>query len=94
MQQRKNIYLILREAIHNVAKYSHARHCLISGTLQHKLIKLQVVDDGSGFEKTIPGLGGNGMSHMQERAKELSAQFQVQSEKLKGTRVSLQFASR
>jgi ligand-binding sensor domain-containing protein len=93
MQQRKNIYLILREAIHNVAKYSHATHCLVIGTVKNKIINLQVTDDGTGFDDINPSLGGNGLSHMQQRATELNAQFKIHSEKQKGTRISLEFAT-
>ena len=92
MPQRKNIYLILREAIHNVAKYSNASHCLVSAKLENKKIDLEVKDNGTGFSQIIPGLGGNGMVNMQVRADELKALFKIHSGKEKGTRVSLQIA--
>jgi ligand-binding sensor domain-containing protein len=92
LPQRKNIYLILREAIHNVAKYSQATQCIVSAKLENKKIDLEVKDDGQGFGQTTPGLGGNGLVNMRERADELKAHFQIHSEKLKGTRVSLQLA--
>jgi len=91
MQQRKNIYLILREAIHNVAKYSQAKNCLIKGTVNQKMINLQVNDDGKGFDNVNSSLGGNGFINMQQRASELNAQFHIRSEKQKGTQVSLEF---
>jgi two-component system, NarL family, sensor histidine kinase UhpB len=92
MTQRKNIYLILREAIHNVAKYSRATHCVVSAKLENKKIGLEVMDDGIGFSDIAPGLGGNGLVNMQERADELKANIQINSENQKGTRVSLQFS--
>jgi ligand-binding sensor domain-containing protein len=92
MPQRKNIYLILREAIHNVAKYSNASHCLVSAKLENKRIDLMIKDNGEGFNQIRSGLGGNGMVNMQARADELKALFQVHSEIEKGTRVSLQIA--
>ncbi len=90
MQQRKNIYLILREAIQNVAKYSEATTCLVTGSMVNKKINIQVKDDGLGFDEIITSLGGNGMINMKQRADELRATFDVQSEKLKGTSLTLE----
>jgi len=92
LPQRKNIYLILREAIHNVAKYSNATQCIVSAKMENKKIDLEVIDNGAGFEKITPGLGGNGFINMRQRANELKALFYIHSEKEKGTRVSLKFA--
>jgi signal transduction histidine kinase len=91
IQQRKNVYLFLREAIHNVAKYSKAQDCQITGTINNRLISLQVADDGIGFDELSPNLGGNGLVNMKQRAEELKGLFQIHSENLKGTQVSLQF---
>jgi signal transduction histidine kinase len=90
MQQRKNIYLILREAIQNVAKYSEATTCLVTGNLVNKKINIQVKDDGLGFDEIMTSLGGNGMFNMRQRADELKATFAIQSEKLKGTSLTLE----
>jgi len=91
IQQRKNVYLLLREAVHNVAKYSKAKNCTIAGKIKHNLISLRVVDDGVGIDEQKPGLAGNGLINMRERAEELNGQFQIHSEKLKGTWIDFQF---
>jgi len=91
MQQRKNVYLLLREAINNVAKYSKAQNCKIAGKLNHNLISVQVVDDGIGMEEGKQSLGGNGLVNMRQRAEELNGQFQIHSQGLKGTQIDLQF---
>lgn len=92
IQQRKNIYLILREAIYNVAKYSQASTCSVIGHLAQKKINLEVRDDGVGFEELSPGLGGNGMLSMRQRAAELNGQIDIISAKNQGTRVLVQFS--
>ena len=91
MPQRKNIYLILREAIHNVAKYSEASYCLISAEIIKKKIHLLIKDDGVGFNSVNAGLGGNGLINMKQRAEELNAAFYIHSEVMKGTSLFLQF---
>lgn len=92
IEQRKNIYLILREAIHNVAKYSNASVCVVSARVEKKRIYLTVHDDGIGISPTSPTLGGNGLVTMKHRADELRAIFEIQSETNKGTSISFQFA--
>ncbi|MDQ3015766.1 MAG: histidine kinase [Bacteroidota bacterium] len=91
MRQRKNVYLILREAIHNVAKYSQASQCFISAKIVDKKIELQVSDNGIGFDEHILSLGGNGLINMKERAAEIKAIFTIHSDKQNGTSISLQF---
>ncbi len=90
LQQRRNIYLILREAVYNVAKYSKANNCTITAELADKKINLQIKDDGHGFDVISKSLGGNGFTHMKQRAEELNAVFSVFSEKLSGTVLTLQ----
>ncbi|MBC7884566.1 MAG: hypothetical protein H7X99_03780 [Saprospiraceae bacterium] len=90
LQQRRNIYLILREAIHNVAKYSKANHCTIKAEILNKKINLKIIDDGHGFDSGSKNLGGNGFITMKQRAEELNAVFTIFSEKLTGTILTLE----
>jgi ligand-binding sensor domain-containing protein len=91
LHQRRNIYLILCEAIHNVAKYSNATHCIVTAEIIHNKINLQIKDDGLGFDPVSKSLGGNGFINMKQRAQELNAVFTVFTEKLRGTILTLQF---
>ncbi len=91
LPQRRNIYLILREAVYNVAKYSKANNCIISAQIENQSINLQIKDDGHGFDEISKNLGGNGIIHMKQRADELNAVFTVFTEKLQGTILTLQF---
>jgi signal transduction histidine kinase len=64
---RHNLYLIYKEALHNVVK--HARATLVTVRLQHAAgqVELRVLDDGGGY--TGPGRpGGQGLRNMQARA--------------------------
>ena len=91
LHQRRNIYLILCEAIHNVAKYSNATHCIVTAEIILNKINLQIKDDGLGFDPVSKSLGGNGFINMKQRAQELNAVFTVFTEKLRGTILTLQF---
>ena len=90
-QQRKNIYLIFKEAINNIAKYSLAKNCYVTGELLDKKVKIEIRDDGVGFEANKETLGGNGLINMKLRAVELGGDLSIMSEKGKGTIIVIQF---
>jgi signal transduction histidine kinase len=89
--QRKNIYLIFKEAINNIAKYSRASNCYIVAEIKDKNIQIVIKDDGVGFENTAKSLGGNGMLNMKLRADEINGMLAINSIKNKGTTIELQF---
>jgi two-component system, NarL family, sensor histidine kinase UhpB len=88
MEQRKNIYLILKEAINNAVKYADTAKLEITITLQQKELTLLVKDFGKGFDSHLIKKG-NGLDNMQHRAKELHGAIRISSEAGKGTTVVL-----
>ena len=88
MQQRKNIYMISKEAINNAVKYSAARNLVFS--LNHKGAHylLTIKDDGTGFDINSVRKG-NGMNNMQTRADEMKGELHIESKPGTGTLVSL-----
>ncbi len=93
MQQRKNVYLVFKESIHNIVKYSRAHQIHIDLVKEKDYMKLSVEDDGIGFDtNTISNeFGGNGLYNMRKRAEELKGHIQILSEKTKGTQVVMYF---
>lgn len=85
---RKNIVLITKEAINNVAKYSNATEVFIGLEIKDKWISLTVRDNGKGFD--IAAQKGNGIANMRIRAEELSGIFTIDTALNKGTLVSVQ----
>lgn len=90
MQNRRNIYLLLKEALNNAVKYSGAKNIYFLLKLDNEDISIEVRDDGKGFEFSNLS-DGNGISNMQNRALELGSELQIDSAVGKGTRISLQF---
>jgi two-component system, NarL family, sensor histidine kinase UhpB len=70
MEQRKNIYLIFKEAVNNSVKYSGTEKIEVKASLKNKELVLQVKDFGKGFDRGLVKKG-NGLDNMQHRAKEL-----------------------
>jgi streptogramin lyase/two-component sensor histidine kinase len=106
MQQRKNLYLIFKEAINNAAKYAQCNNVWIIITYVHGRLMMEVRDDGVGFDiqsiqtpvrvsEDVPpktGMGGNGIQNMDQRAHELKGKLQLFSSPGQGTKVILTFA--
>ena len=75
---RKNIFLIAKEALNNIAKYSRAKNVKLTLQTFQKNMELIIEDDGIGFiQKKINR--GNGLENMEQRAKELNGKFSIQS---------------
>lgn len=90
MQTRKNIYLLMKEAINNAVKYSRAKNIFLSMKKEKEMLRAAVSDDGKGFVRDEI-VAGNGISNMEARARELDAVFKIDSQPGKGTNVQLQF---
>ena len=90
MMQRKNFYLLFKEAFINAVKYSFAKNIRIELGARHNVVFLQVIDDGKGFciETTRQG---NGLKNMKQRALLLGGKTVVESDPGKGTSVMVQF---
>ncbi|MBL7980268.1 MAG: hypothetical protein JNL52_00525 [Flavobacteriales bacterium] len=94
MDQRKNLYLIFKEAVSNAVRHSKCRHISVAMELTNGVLELQVEDDGIGLvEVTTQGasLGGNGLGNMARRAQDIGGEVQVSKREPSGTRVVLHF---
>jgi signal transduction histidine kinase len=89
MGKRRDIYLILKEAINNLIKYSQCKNAIIQGTIFNNKLIMSVIDDGIGFE-TNANLGKNGQKNMKNRAKKIGGRLLVDSIIGKGTLVKLE----
>ncbi len=85
---KKNILLIIKEAVNNVVKYSTASQVSISIKKIDEHICVQVADNGKGFDTTAAKSSGDGLRNMQKRAEELKGIFEISSALDKGTTVS------
>jgi len=90
MEMRRNFYLIFKEAVNNVAKYSQATNTFVMIWNREDNLKMTIRDDGKGFD--IPSARmGNGLVNMHQRATGMKARFNLESTPGKGTTVELEF---
>lgn len=90
MMQRKNIYLIFKEAINNAVKYSKASHIKVSISKERRQLCLRVSDNGTGFDPEANIKRGNGLGNMRRRTEEIKGHLKIMSD-TSGTTIALEF---
>lgn len=90
MEQRRNFYLIFKESVNNLVKYSQCQEAFIGVEIIHKNLVLFVKDDGIGFEIDKRS-DRNGIRNMKERSKKLNGKLEITSALNKGTTIHLIF---
>ena len=88
LEIRKDFYLIFKEAINNVAKYSRAAHVTIRLDFRDHVIRLLIKDNGVGFDPLSTD-HGNGLRNMKARAEHLRGKITIDSVRNHGTTVDL-----
>ena len=91
---RRELFLILKEAVTNVAKHAACRRAGVSVARQSRRLTLEVWDDGRGFDGAHPDTvaRGNGLSNIKARAQAIGATVTISSRPAETrVRVTLQF---
>jgi signal transduction histidine kinase/ligand-binding sensor domain-containing protein len=86
---RRNLFLVVKEALHNVVKHSRASEVSINAELGDSAITIALEDNGRGFsvDERLPS--GNGLANMDKRIADIGGKFKVVSQPGKGTRVEM-----
>ncbi len=89
-EQRRNIFLICKEVLHNAVKYADARSVTITLRNTGRALELLIVDDGKGFDPAnTDSYNGNGLPNMRVRAEAIGAVFTIDSSPGNGTRARI-----
>lgn len=89
-EPRRQIYLIVKEALANVARHSRCTRAAVRFTPAAADVGIEIEDDGAGF--SAPGAGedaGHGLANMRSRALALGGDFSVESGPSAGTRLRI-----
>ena len=89
---RREVYLIFKETVNNLAKHARATEAEISIKTEKDVLKIEIKDNGRGFDPSAEtdGYGGNGLPNMKKRAKNLNGRFEIDSAEKAGTIVRLE----
>ena len=75
---RRQIFLIFKEAVHNVVRHSSATEASIEFQVEHGWLSLRIADNGRGFDAGAAH-DGHGLRSMLERAQSAGGEVSVQS---------------
>jgi ligand-binding sensor domain-containing protein/two-component sensor histidine kinase len=90
MEERKNFYLIFKEAVNNAVKYSSCSELDININRVNSSLMMAITDNGVGFDFENHK-DGNGINNMKNRAREMNGELKIESHPDSGTAVSLKF---
>jgi signal transduction histidine kinase len=95
-ERELEVLRIAHEALHNAVRHAAAHHVVVDLDGRGPTLKVEVVDDGAGFDPDDPELRSHhlGLTSMEERARELGGTLELQSAHGEGTRVSLEVPRR
>jgi signal transduction histidine kinase len=90
---RREVFLIFKETINNIARHSAATRVEIDFSLNHHDLTLRFQDNGRGFDNSDQSQsydwqkarGGNGLISMKKRSQELGGEYLIESRPEVGT---------
>ena len=88
MSQRRDLLLIFREAVNNIAKYAGATEVKIAIEKQNGQLQMLIHDNGKGFNPDKE-TSSNGIKNMKARAAALNGYISIDSAPGKGTSIKL-----
>ena len=84
-EQRRNLFLVIKEALHNVVKHAEARRVDFSLDWSGELLTGMIRDDGKGFDASRSPGRGNGLPGMRKRMEEIGGTYSIDSMQGGGT---------
>ncbi len=88
MTQRRDLYLIFKEAVNNLVKYSGATEALVQVKVTDNQLNMLISDNGKGFDRSTLR-AGNGLHNMEQRAGAAGGQLSIHAAPGTGTRIEL-----
>ncbi|HOW68212.1 MAG TPA: PAS domain-containing sensor histidine kinase [Candidatus Paceibacterota bacterium] len=89
-RQMPQLLQITRESLSNSLRHSHSTHIQLSLQASDGRIRLEIHDNGLGFDPSIAVQKGNGLRNITARACQLGANLSIESHPGGGTRIALE----
>ena len=90
MDQRRDCFLLFKEAINNIYKHAQAKNVSIKLWVERNNLYMEIHDDGKGFNTSI-NTNRNGIKNMYSRMEKRKGSIKIKSEQGKGTSTELRF---
>jgi signal transduction histidine kinase len=85
----RQVFLFFREALHNIQRHASATQVHVEVSWKAECFHLRIEDNGCGFDVATVKTG-QGLANLRHRAGVIGGTLQVDSERGKGTRITLQ----
>lgn len=75
-EKRRNLFLIIKEALHNTVKYSKSAKASISFKVEENHLHIHIADEGIGFSEQNNKFG-NGLKNMRQRVEQMNGEITI-----------------
>ena len=89
-EQRRNLFLIVKECYNNIGKHAGCQNVWIHMQLLNRRLYLTIKDDGCGFDPESTRRYGNGLRNMQDRMAQLKGRLEITSKPGDGTYTAIE----
>ena len=86
-ETRRNIFLTVKEAVHNIVKHAGATEVCIQCMLTDTLLCIIIKDNGKGFSLAANSKHGNGLTNMRKRIDDINGVMVMSSAPASGTTI-------
>jgi ligand-binding sensor domain-containing protein/two-component sensor histidine kinase len=93
MEQRRDVYLIYKEALNNIHKHAWANNVWIEVIQNQNHLYMQIKDDGKGFNSNLK-THRNGLKNLRSRVEKWNGKIHIHSEENKGTAIEIKIPLR
>lgn len=86
---RHNLFLVLKEAMHNIVKHAHATEVWLRARFSDQAVDMVIEDNGRGFEQPPDNAFADGLRNMRQRMSDIGGECHFENQAGGGTRVTL-----
>ena len=86
---RHNLFLVIKEALHNIFKHAHATEVWLRVVVDDQALEVVIEDNGRGFASAPDDALADGLRNMRQRMTEIGGGLEVASQPGSGTKIKL-----
>lgn len=91
VEVRHNLFMTVKEALNNAVKHSECSAIKLSLQLtEERLLRIEINDNGRGFEADAAARAGDGLDNMRRRMEEIGGELVITGQPREGTNIRLQ----
>lgn len=94
LADKRNVYLLFKELVNNVAKHAQCCNCYIEIKYNSPYLTLSVTDDGIGFDRTMIDKSRSGLNNMEYRARQMDGSLHINSSDKHGSSIVVQLKAK